>query len=191
MSIGVFAKVGKRKAAEPRSGAQAVDAEGVGEAMNKSTDKGADGAGGAAAESAWPALRFDQYIAHPPAAVWRALTDPELVGRWWALGDVKPVVGHRFTLDMGQWGVQPCEVTAVDPERRLEYHFARGVLDTTIAWRLEPEGEGTRLFLPHAGFDLDSPLGRQAFAGMGNGWPHVLNNVQRVLDAESAPAEGY
>ncbi len=87
---------------------------------------------------------------------------------------MKPVVGHRFTHRHGPSGaVQPCEVTAVDPERRLEYHFARGVLDSTIAWRLEPEDEGTRLYLEHAGFDLDSPLGRQAFAGMGNGWPHV------------------
>jgi uncharacterized protein YndB with AHSA1/START domain len=162
--------------------------------MNESTDDSAAAAGaarGPGAENGWPALRFDQYLAHPPAAVWRALTDPELVARWWAVGDVKPVVGHRFTLDMGQWGVQPCEVTAVDPERRLEYHFARGVLDTTIAWRLEPEGEGTRLHVEHAGFDLDSPPGRQAYAGMGNGWPHVLNNVQRVLDAEGAPAKGY
>ena len=158
--------------------------------MDKSTDDGADGVGGPESQAGWPVLRFDQYIAHPPAAVWRALTDPELVARWWALGDVKPVVGHRFTLDMGQWGVQPCEVTAVDPERRLEYHFAKGVLDSTIAWRLEPEDEGTRLYLEHAGFDLDSPLGRQAFAGLGNGWPHVLNSVQRILDAQGATAKG-
>ena len=39
---------------------------------------------------------------HPPAAVWRALTDPALHARWWAAGDVRPVVGHRFTLDMGR-----------------------------------------------------------------------------------------
>ena len=39
--------------------------------------------------------------------VWRALTEPELLARWWAEGDIKPVVGHRFTLDMGKWGRQP------------------------------------------------------------------------------------
>jgi uncharacterized protein YndB with AHSA1/START domain len=118
--------------------------------------------------------------------VWRALTDPDLLALWWARGDVRPIVGHRFALDMGAWGVQPCEVTAVDPERLLEYHFAEGVLDTTITWRLEPEDEGTRLYLVHAGFDLDSLQGRLAYSGMGNGWPHILNGVESALDAVSA-----
>ncbi len=100
---------------------------------------------------------------------------------------MKAVVGHRFTLDMGQWGKQPCEITAVDPERLLEYHFAEGVLDTTITWRLEPEDEGTRLYLVHAGFDLDSPPGRAGVRGHGQRLAaRVLNNVQRVLDAEEA-----
>jgi uncharacterized protein YndB with AHSA1/START domain len=133
-----------------------------------------------------PVLRFDQHIPHPPSAVWRALTDPELLALWWASGDVRPVVGHRFTLDMGAWGTQPCEVTAVEPERLLEYHFAEGVLDTRIIWRLEPEDDGTRLQLVHAGFDLDSLQGRLAYSGMGNGWPHILNGIERALDAVSA-----
>jgi uncharacterized protein YndB with AHSA1/START domain len=173
---------GHRKAAD----------EGVGDGMNKDSDEVGGTAGGGArlGEAPWPALRFDLYIEHPPTAVWRALTDPDLLGLWWAPGEVRPVVGHRFTLDMGDWGIQPCEVTAVEPETRLEYHFARGVLDTTIVWRIEPEGEGTRLRLEHAGFDLDSPMGRQAFAGMGNGWPHVLNRIEPALNEVAAAANG-
>jgi uncharacterized protein YndB with AHSA1/START domain len=130
-----------------------------------------------------PVLRFEQYIAHPPAAVWHALTDPGLHAKWWAAGDVKAEPGHRFTLDMGAWGHQECEVTAVEPERLLAYRFGSGVLDTTITWRLEPQGTGTLLHLEHAGFDLESPLGRQAYSGMGNGWPHVLGRIEPVLDA--------
>lgn len=128
-------------------------------------------------------ITCDTFLPHPPAAVWRALTDPELHARWWAAGDVKPVVGHRFTLDMGEFGDQPCEVTEVDEQRLLAYRFAEGSLDTTITWRLEPEGTGTRLFLTHAGFDLDTPMGRQARAGMGNGWPKVLDHLGAVLAA--------
>jgi uncharacterized protein YndB with AHSA1/START domain len=126
-------------------------------------------------------IECDQYLAHPPAVVWRALTDPELQARWWVPGDIKPVLGHRFSLDMGAWGDQPCEVIAVDPERLLAYTFAEGSLDSTIAWRLEAEGSGTRLFLQHSGFDLDSPLGRQALEGMGRGWPSLLHRLDRVL----------
>ncbi len=51
----------------------------------------------------------------------------------------------------------------MEDERLLVYRFAEGTLDTTITWTLRPEGEGTRLVLTHAGFDLDSPMGRQAY----------------------------
>ncbi|MFI6549322.1 SRPBCC domain-containing protein [Streptomyces prunicolor] len=128
-------------------------------------------------------IRCDQFIAHPPAAVWRALTDPDLHARWWAAGDVRPIVGHRFTLDMGAWGQQACEVLTVEPEHLLRYSFAPGSLDTTVTWRLHLEGAGTRLVLEHAGFNLDSPLGKAALEGMGRGWPDVLQRIEPVLAA--------
>lgn len=113
-------------------------------------------------------------IPHPPARVWTALTDPAVHATWWAAGDVRPVLGHRFTPDIGQWGQQACAVLAVGPGRLLSYSFAPGTLDTVITWRLTPEGDGTRLLLEHRGFGLDSPMGRAAHAGMGAGWPAVL-----------------
>lgn len=122
-------------------------------------------------------IELDQFIAREPAAVWRALTEPELLARWWAPGDIKPIVGHRFTLDMGSWGQQPCEVLAVDPGRLLSYTFAEGALDTTITWRLEPEGAGTRLFLRHAGF----PAGSMPLKRMGGGWPAILRRIEPAL----------
>jgi uncharacterized protein YndB with AHSA1/START domain len=128
-------------------------------------------------------IRLSRLINHPPAKVWKALTDPEIHAKWWAAGDVRPVVGHRFTLDMGPWGQQPCEVLAVEPERLLSYSFAPGTLDSTITWRLEPEDDGTRLHLEHAGFDLDSPLGKKAFEGMGAGWPAVLERIAPAIDS--------
>jgi uncharacterized protein YndB with AHSA1/START domain len=126
-------------------------------------------------------IQLSQFIDHPPAKVWLALTDPALHAKWWAAGDVKAVVGHRFTLDMGPWGKQPCEVVAVEQERLLSYTFAPGTLDTTITWQLVPEGAGTRLSLTQAGFDLDSPMGRAAFEGMGGGWPKLLERIGRAL----------
>jgi uncharacterized protein YndB with AHSA1/START domain len=128
-------------------------------------------------------IELEHLYAHPPAAVWKALTDPALHARWWAAGDVRAEVGHRFELDMGAWGKQPCEVLAVEPERLLRYRFATTSLDTIITWRLVPEGSGTRLHLRQEGFDLDSPMGRQALEGMKPGWPKILAR----LDAALAP----
>ena len=126
-------------------------------------------------------IQLERRLAHPRAAVWRALTVPELHARWWAAGDVQPVVGHRFDLDMGAWGKQPCQVLEVVPERRLRYAFATGRLDTTITWELSDDGDGTRLVLTHEGFDLDAPLARQALEGMSRGWPGVLDRLAALL----------
>lgn len=128
-----------------------------------------------------PIIELEHVYPHAPAAVWRALTDPSLHGRWWAEGDIRPVVGHRFELDMGAWGKQACEVLEVEPERLLAYRFAIGTLDSTIIWRLTPEGNGTRLSLRHEGFRLDTPLGRSAYDGMLHGWPDVLQRLGALL----------
>jgi len=129
-------------------------------------------------------IRVNHFYAHEPSRVWSALTDPTLHARWWAPGDVRAVVGHRFELDMGLWGKQACEVLEVEHERLLKYRFATGTLDTMITWRLTPEGGGTRLELTHEGFNLDSPMGRQALEGMKPGWPKVLAKLAAVLELD-------
>ncbi|MCL2463868.1 MAG: SRPBCC domain-containing protein [Micrococcales bacterium] len=132
--------------------------------------------------SQFATITCDALLTHAPDDVWRALTDPELIRRWWgATGDLRPVVGHRFTLDMGGWGAQQCEVTAVEPGELLAFTFGEGGVGTTVTWRLAPEGDGTRLFLEHAGWDLDTELGRNGHRGMGAGWPHVLPRVDAAL----------
>lgn len=134
-------------------------------------------------------IRVEHLYRHGPAAVWQALTDPELHARWWAPGNIQPVVGHTFELDMGPWGKQACEVIAVEPERLLRYRFGKGALDTMITFELIPEGSGTRLRLTQEGFDLASPLGRSALEGMKSGWPGVLARLGSLLDELRSPAE--
>ena len=85
--------------------------------------------------------------------------------------------------------MQPCEVVEVQPERLLKYRFSVGRLDTLITWRLRPEGNGTRLTLTHEGFNLDTPMGREALAGMKPGWPRVLERLVAVLRAEGPASD--
>ena len=127
-------------------------------------------------------IRLQQSIDRPPAEVWRALTEPGLLSTWWAPGDVKAAVGHRFELDMGgAFGKQACVVLAVQERKLFSYSFAPGRLDTTITWTLEPEGAGTRLTLEHAGFNLETPMGKAAYGGMGAGWPQILATIGPAL----------
>lgn len=116
-----------------------------------------------------------------PEAVRAALTTPELLTQWWAPGDFAPTVGHHFTVDMGNWGQQQCEVTALEPGKSITFTFAEGSLDTTITWELEATASGTVLHFEHAGSNLDTPMGRQALEGMGNGWPGLLAQIDQVL----------
>jgi uncharacterized protein YndB with AHSA1/START domain len=134
-------------------------------------------------------IHVDEYLAHPPARVWRALTEPELLGKWLMRNDFRPVVGHRFTFvtdavpGTGFDGVVRCEVLAVEPERLLRISWAGGAdLDTTVTWRLVPEGHGTRLFLDQEGFDPDNPGQQFARRVMGGGWrSRKLNDLLAVL----------
>jgi uncharacterized protein YndB with AHSA1/START domain len=140
-------------------------------------------------------IHVDQFLAHPPAKVWRALTEPELLARWLMPGDFRLQVGHRYTLhtrpvpETGFSGTVQAEVLAFDIEKMLRVGWrdtepARGPgADWTITWTLQPEGHGTRLFLLHEGFDPDNPLHQRSRTIMGGGWrSHVLRRLQGVLD---------
>lgn len=129
------------------------------------------------------AIRLVQHIAYPPERVWEAITQPAFVQRWWASGDIRPEVGHRFTLDMGGFGKQTCEVIEAEPPSRFSYTFGEGMLDTVITWALEPEGEGTRLTFEHSGFNLETEMGQRALQGMSGGWPGILAGIEPAMDA--------
>ncbi|MBM0229124.1 SRPBCC domain-containing protein [Micromonospora sp. ATA51] len=91
-------------------------------------------------------IAVDQFLAHPPAKVWRALTDSDLLARWLMPNDFRPLPGHRFTFHtqprpgQGFDGVVHCEVLEIDPPRRLRWAWRGGRLDTVVTWTLAPEG---------------------------------------------------
>ncbi|MGK5741648.1 SRPBCC family protein [Micromonospora sp. URMC 103] len=133
-------------------------------------------------------VSVDQFLPHPPAKVWRALTDPDLIARWLMPTDFVPVVGHRFTFrttprpDRGFDGTVHCEVLDLDPPHRLRWSWRGGGLDTVVAWTLVAEGRGTRLLLEHSGFDPDDPLQRRTRDLLGGGWrSHVLRRLTETL----------
>jgi uncharacterized protein YndB with AHSA1/START domain len=101
---------------------------------------------------------------HPPAKVWRAVTDPALVPLWTATGQgarpegFEPVVGNRFRFvarPMPGWrGIVDCEVLEVREPALLHYTWvgAEGEVPTHVTYRLEPVAGGTRFTYDHTGF---------------------------------------
>ena len=89
-------------------------------------------------------------LRHPPAKVWKAITDPEHL-REWAPFDADRNLGTVGTARLSTVGVptplvSETEVKRADPPRTLEYSWGGG----DIRWELEPLGNGgTRLTLWH------------------------------------------
>ncbi|MDT0270748.1 LysR substrate-binding domain-containing protein [Streptomyces sp. DSM 44915] len=67
-------------------------------------------------------------------------------------------------------GVIHCRVLDFEAPSRLRISWRADGLDSTVTWRLTPEGTGTRLFLTHDGFAPDDPA-QQLIRGMlSDGW---------------------
>ncbi|WP_176085241.1 SRPBCC domain-containing protein [Martelella sp. HB161492] len=122
----------------------------------------------------------EQRIRTTPARVWERISTPEGIAGWWRPGDIAAVVGHCFTMDMGNWGMINCCVIVAEPEKRLVYRFG----DFELHWELRQEGDATVLRLEQKGFDFTNPRHRFAFDNMGPGWRNtVLPRLKAELEA--------
>ncbi|HTH96167.1 MAG TPA: SRPBCC domain-containing protein [Stellaceae bacterium] len=115
-------------------------------------------------------ITVDQPINASPAKVWERISTPEGIARWWGPGDIAPVLGHQFTMDMGRWGMIPCRIIDVVPGQKLAYTFD----DFELHWTILPKDGGCILRLEHRGFDLANPKHRFAYDNMGSGWRSIV-----------------
>jgi len=122
-------------------------------------------------------VTVEREIAHPPAKIWRALTQPHLIEDWLMKNDFKPVVDHRFNL-RGDWGAVDCQVLEVEPERTLSYTWAAMGLESVVTWTLTPTAKGTHLRMEQAGFRPDQ---EQAYQGAKYGWQQLFGKLEQLL----------
>jgi len=114
---------------------------------------------------------------HPPAKVWRALTDPAQL-REWAPFDADRSLAATGPVKLSTVGapaqhVSESRVTRADAPRLLEYRWG----EHDLRWELEPLGSGTRLTLWH---NID-----RAYISMGAaGWHICFDVLDRFLAGE-------
>jgi uncharacterized protein YndB with AHSA1/START domain len=113
-------------------------------------------------------------LRHPPAKVWKALTEPEHL-REWAPFDADRSLGAVGTANLTTVGapkplVSETQVKRADAPRLLELNWG----GQDIRWELEPQGGGTRLTLWH---NID-----RRFISMGAaGWHICFDVLDRLL----------
>ncbi len=134
-------------------------------------------------------IRRELAIPQPRERVWRSLTDSAALAEWMFPNDMVARVGHHFTFTVpgnpkvGFEGlVVRCEVLECEPPSRLVFSWSAGgpVENTRVSFRLEPDGDGTRLFFEHSGFDLSETWGQQALKGAEYGWAKMLGKLSGV-----------
>jgi uncharacterized protein YndB with AHSA1/START domain len=125
-------------------------------------------------------LRFTRRLPHPPAKVWRALTEPEHLAAWFPTtieGELTPGSALRFSFrEMNLPGFDG-SVLACDPPKLLAISWG----DERLRFELEPDDHGTVLSFS-ASF---AEIGRAARDAAG--WHTCLDLLGYGLASEQAP----
>jgi uncharacterized protein YndB with AHSA1/START domain len=124
-------------------------------------------------------LTMERDLAHPPAKVWRALSEGPLLEQWMGMKtDFQPVVGHKFTFQgepKPHWdGIIPCEVLAVEPPNKLSFRWYGWAVTLTLT----PSDKGTHLRMEQGDF---GPNDAPAYAGAKYGWTGFLSGLENLL----------
>ena len=148
-------------------------------------------------------IRKEILIPQPREQVWRALTDSATLAEWMFPNDFEPRVGHHFTFRVPgnpkanfdglvvRCQVLECEPPGESTGGRLVFSWSAGgpVDNTQVSFRLEPDGEGTRVVFEHAGFDVSQPFGEQALKGAEFGWAKMFKQLAAVVARPAADGQ--
>jgi uncharacterized protein YndB with AHSA1/START domain len=135
-------------------------------------------------------IRREFVIPQPREEVWRALTDSNALAEWMFPNDFEPLIGHQFSFHVppnpkvGFDGlIVHCEVLECEAPNRLAFSWSAGgpVVNTRVSFQLEPDGDGTRVFFEHSGFDVSQPWGEQALRGAEFGWAKMFKQLRGVV----------
>jgi uncharacterized protein YndB with AHSA1/START domain len=114
-----------------------------------------------------PTLRIERRLDHSVERVWRAISEPAELARWFlAPVQWRPELGEVFEGEGGRG-----EITELAPPRRIAWVWG----DELFRFELSPEGDGCLLVFTHV-FD-DRALGAQHAAG----WEIYLNRLDAHL----------
>jgi uncharacterized protein YndB with AHSA1/START domain len=148
--------------------------------------------GGEMTESNGLTLAMSRSLPLPPSAVWRAMTDPVELARWWGPRgfstphvDFEPRIGHSYRITMQPPEGDPFylhgEFREVEPLSRLSYTFIWDPPDpddreTLVVLSLEERGADSRISLTQGEFSTPARL--ELHEG---GWTDGFDRLEELL----------
>lgn len=136
-------------------------------------------------------LTFRRFLRHPPATVWKAITDPQELKRWFlTTAQVDGRVGGRVDLVTGPSQVHATgRILAWDPPHLYEYEWNVPPDGTrlfpgersVVRWELTPQEGGTVVVLTHRG------LTKGTADVFRMGLPTFLERLECQLDGRPLP----
>ena len=139
-----------------------------------------------------PVLRIERRLAHPPEKVWRALTEPDQLSKWYPFQttEIDLRVGATIHFSDGQGMTMDAVITEVDAPRVFAFseHAPAEMTresDDLVRFELKPDGEGCLLIFTQVFDD------RPAAASYATGWTGCLEVLRQILDGQpiAAPAD--
>ena len=132
-----------------------------------------------------PKLEYQAYIRTAPAALWEALTNPQMTRQYFyglaVASDWKPGSSIKHVNPDGTSTTIEGSVVEIVPRKRLVHTFATtGVSDapSRVTWEIEPMGSVTLLTLTHDGFDGETPT----YQSVARGWNPVISGLKTLLE---------
>jgi uncharacterized protein YndB with AHSA1/START domain len=115
----------------------------------------------------------------PVAEVWKALTDPEQLKRWFSLGArVTPGKDGAIFLSWGPDCEGEAKIVAWEPERRFAWQEQAALIE----WTLEARGAKTVLRLVQSGFFSGEDWENEWFESTDYGWGFMLLSLRWALE---------
>jgi uncharacterized protein YndB with AHSA1/START domain len=123
-------------------------------------------------------------------SVWKALTDPEELARWFPLeARVKPGEGGTMWLSWGPGCEGEANISVWVPKQHLQTKEAApgaeepsGGPSVAIDWFLESRGNKTLVRLVQSGFGAESDWQNEYFDSTDYGWGFMLVNLRHYLE---------
>jgi uncharacterized protein YndB with AHSA1/START domain len=118
-------------------------------------------------------------IAAPVAEVWKALTDPKELVKWFPLeARVTPGVGGKVFLSWGPDCEGEAEIVTWEPQKK----FASKESLALIEWTLEARGGKTLLRIVQSGFFGNEDWENEWFESTSYGWGFMLASLRWALE---------